>query len=111
MIQSNLFQIASEIEWQDLGNGIQRQIFGYDDRVMMVKVKFEQGAIGVLHQHHHSQISYVESGVFETTIGEQKKVLLKGDGFFAPSNEIHGVICIEPGILVDVFSPHREDFL
>lgn len=111
MIQSNTFQIAAETAWQDLGDGIQRQVFGYDDRVMMVKVKFEHGAVGVLHQHHHTQISYVESGVFETTIGEEKTVLKKGDGFFVPTNVIHGVICIEPGILVDVFSPHREDFL
>lgn len=111
MLQSNVFQIAAEIAWQDLGNGIQRQIFGYDDRVMMVKVKFEQDAVGVLHQHHHSQISYVESGVFETTVGDEKKILKKGDGFFAPTNVIHGVVCLEPGILVDVFSPHREDFL
>lgn len=111
MPQSNIFQIAAESEWQDLGDGIQRQVFGYDDRVMMVKVKFERDAVGVLHQHHHTQISYVESGVFETTIGEEKKVLKKGDGFFVPTNVIHGVICIEAGILVDVFSPHREDFL
>jgi quercetin dioxygenase-like cupin family protein len=111
MLESKIFQIAQEIKWEDLGNGIKRQIFGYDDRVMMVKVKFEQGAIGVLHQHHHTQITYVESGVFETTIGDEKTVLKKGDGFYAPSNVIHGVVCIEPGILVDTFSPHREDFL
>jgi quercetin dioxygenase-like cupin family protein len=111
MIQSEIFQIAAETAWQDLGDGIQRQILGYDDKVMMVKVKFEQGAVGVLHQHHHTQISYVESGVFETTIGEAKKVLKKGDGFIVPANAIHGVICIERGTLVDVFSPHREDFL
>lgn len=111
MLESKVFQIASEIEWQDLGNGIQRQLFGYDDRVMMVKVKFEQGAIGVLHQHHHTQITYVESGVFETTIGDEKTRLKQGDGFYAPSNVIHGVVCIEPGVLVDTFSPHREDFL
>ena len=111
MLQSNVFQIAAEIAWQDLGNGIQRQVFGYDDRVMMVKVKFELDAVGILHQHHHSQISYVESGAFETTVGGEKKILKKGDGFFAPANVIHGVVCLEPGILVDVFSPHREDFL
>jgi len=111
MIESNLFQIATEIEWQDLGNGIQRQVFGYDDRIMMVKVKFETGAIGVLHQHPHTQLSYVESGAFETSIGEEKKLLKKGDGFYAPSNIIHGVVCTQAGVLVDVFSPHRQDFI
>ena len=111
MIESNIFQLNAAIAWQDLGDGIQRQVFGYDDRIMMVKVKFEQGAIGILHQHPHTQITYVESGSFETTIGGDKKVLNQGDGFYAPSNVIHGVVCLEAGILVDTFSPHREDFL
>jgi quercetin dioxygenase-like cupin family protein len=111
MIQGNIFQVAAEMDWQDLGDGIQRQIFGFDDRIMMVKVKFEEGAIGVLHQHPHTQISYVESGVFETTIAGEQKSLKKGDGFYVPPNAVHGVVCLEAGILVDVFSPHREDFL
>lgn len=111
MLEDKLFQLESETAWQDLGEGIQRQIFGYDDRIMMVKVKFEQGAIGVLHQHPHTQISYIESGSFEATISGIQKILRKGDGFFVPPNEIHGVVCLEEGILVDVFSPHREDFL
>jgi quercetin dioxygenase-like cupin family protein len=111
MIESSVFQIEGESDWQDLGDGVQRKVFGYDNRVMMVKVKFERDAVGVLHHHPHTQLSYVESGVFETTIGEAKKVLKKGDGFYIPSNVTHGVICIEAGMLVDVFSPHREDFL
>lgn len=111
MIQSNIFQLEADLPWQDLGDGIQRQVFGYDDRIMMVKVKFEQGAIGVLHQHPHTQITYVESGSFETTIGDEKKILKQGDGFYAPSHVIHGVVCLQPGILIDTFSPHREDFL
>ena len=111
MIESSLYQIEGETDWQDLDDGVQRKIFGYDNRVMMVKVKFERDAVGILHNHPSTQISYVESGVFETTIGEEKKVLKKGDGFYIPSNVTHGVICIEAGMLVDVFSPHREDFL
>lgn len=111
MLQSKIFQIASETEWQDLGEGIQRQVYGYDDRIMMVKVKFEQGAVGVLHQHPHTQISYVESGVFRATIAGEEKVLQQGDGFYVPPDAVHGVVCRESGVLVDVFSPHREDFL
>jgi quercetin dioxygenase-like cupin family protein len=111
MIQNKIFQIAADTAWQDLGEGIQRQVFGYDDRLMMVKVKFEKGAVGVLHQHHHTQISYVESGVFEANIADEKKMLQQGDGFYVPPNAVHGVVCMEAGILVDVFSPHREDFL
>lgn len=111
MLQSDLFQTDSDIEWKDLGEGVQRKIFGYEDRVMMVKVKFEKGAIGSLHEHHHTQVSYFESGVFEVTISGQKKVLKGGDGFFVPPNAVHGVVCLEAGMIVDVFTPHRSDFL
>lgn len=111
MIQSNLFQIEKEIPWEKAGEGIERQVYGYDDQIMLVKAKFEAGAIGTLHQHPHVQVTYVESGVFEMTIGEEKKTIKKGDGYYVPSHVIHGCVCVEPGILIDVFSPHREDFL
>ena len=111
MIQSNEFQFEQNIPWEDVGNGITRQIFGYDDRVMLVKAKFETGGVGTLHQHPHSQATYVDSGVFEMTIGEVKKIIRKGDGYYVPPNVLHGCVCLEAGMLIDVFSPHREDFL
>jgi quercetin dioxygenase-like cupin family protein len=109
--QSKLFQIENEIPWQDLGSGVQRKLFGYDNNLMLVKVKFETGAIGTMHQHLHSQASYVESGVFELTIGNEKKTLQAGDGYYVPPHILHGAVCLEAGVLVDSFSPMREDFM
>lgn len=97
--------------WEDVGGGVSRQIFGYDEKIMMVKVKFEQGAIGYKHQHPHVQTSYVAAGKFELNIGDETKIIETGDGFYVEPNKIHGVVCLEPGILIDVFSPVREDFL
>jgi hypothetical protein len=37
--KSNTYQIASEIEWEQAGEGVVRQIMGYDENLMMVKVK------------------------------------------------------------------------
>ncbi|MEJ2902705.1 cupin domain-containing protein [Pedobacter panaciterrae] len=111
MIQSNLFQIENETSWEDLGNGIKRQVFGYDDRIMLVKAKFEVGAVGDLHEHHHTQVTYVDSGAFEMTIGEEVRIIRKGDGYYVPPHVIHGCVCLEAGMLIDAFTPHREDFL
>nr|WP_294895133.1 cupin domain-containing protein [uncultured Pedobacter sp.] len=111
MLQSDLYQIENEIPWEDLGNGIKRQIFGYDDHIMLVKAKFEAEAVGDLHEHHHSQVTYVESGVFEMKIGDEVKTIRKGDGYYVPPYAVHGCVCKEPGTLIDVFSPYREDFL
>jgi quercetin dioxygenase-like cupin family protein len=98
-------------DWEDLGNGVSRQFVGYNSQVMMVIVKFEKDAIGTLHQHFHSQITYVASGRFEVTVDDDIKILKKGDGFFAQPNIFHGVKCLEEGQLVDAFTPFREDFI
>lgn len=111
MIQSVLFQHEDQTEWENAGEGIQRQVFGYDDKLMLVKVKFETGAVGAAHNHPHSQASYVESGVFELTIGDAKKVLRKGDGYYVPPFVQHGAVCLEAGVLIDSFSPMRWDFV
>lgn len=111
MLQSQLFQIENEVPWEVADEGITRQVYGYDDKIMLVKAKFEAGATGALHQHYHSQVTYVESGVFEMTIGDEKRTIKKGDGYYVPPHVVHGCICKEPGVLIDVFSPYREDFL
>lgn len=100
-----------QLEWQTVGDGIRRKIMAYDTSLMLVKVDFEQAAVGALHKHVHVQITHIESGVFEVEIAGDKKVLKAGDGFHIPSNVEHGVVCLEKGVLIDVFSPMREDFV
>jgi quercetin dioxygenase-like cupin family protein len=109
--KSNLFFKEEETQWEVVSEGVQRQIVGYDERIMMVNVKFEKGAIGSLHHHHHTQVTHIAEGAFEVTIEEEKRILKKGDSFIIPSNKIHGVVCLEAGILIDIFSPIREDFI
>ncbi|MBK0379668.1 cupin domain-containing protein [Mucilaginibacter segetis] len=111
MIQSNLFQFEDNTSWQKVGEGVLRQVMGFDDKLMLVKVKFDKGATGILHSHAHAQVSYVESGVFEMTMGETIKIIRKGDGYYVPPFTIHGCVCLETGMLVDAFSPARWDFL
>ena len=101
----------ANIEWENVDKGMRRKIMAYDDKLMVVKVEFETGGIGTLHQHYHSQITHVESGVFEVEIGDEKKILKAGDAFYIPSNVMHGAVCLEAGVLIDVFSPMREDFI
>jgi len=63
---SDVFQVSNELKWEDIDPGVQRQMMGYDDQLMMVKVKFEKGAVGSLHSHYHSQASYIASIVVDT---------------------------------------------
>lgn len=109
--KNNAFCSSSELSFEDMGEGVKRQIMVYDDEIMMVKVIFEKGAIGNEHHHPHRQVCYVASGAFEVTINGVKEVLKGGDSFYAAPDVSHGVVCIESGTLIDVFNPMRKDFL
>ena len=94
-----------------VGEGLTRQLFGYDDSILMARVEFEVGAVGEVHAHSHSQVSYVESGEFDVYIDGVEKRLGPGDSFYIHPNLDHGAVCRKAGVLLDVFSPVREDFL
>ena len=49
--RSEVFQFEKELKWEHPAPGIRRQIMGYDGQLMMVKVKFDKGAVGTMHEH------------------------------------------------------------
>lgn len=92
-------------------SGITRQILGYDQTLMMVRVTFAAGAIGTLHAHPHRQVTYVERGTFDATVGGATAHVGPGDCFFIAPDTSHGVVALEEGALIDVFTPARLDLL
>jgi quercetin dioxygenase-like cupin family protein len=108
---SNAFVRSTTTAWQQTGEGVRRQILGHGPDLMMVRVDFEQGAVGTIHHHPHRQVSYVSAGSFEVTVNGERAVLETGDCFFVADDLPHGVVAREAGTLIDVFTPTREDFL
>ena len=108
---SNKYVLTDKMEWEELGGGVSRKMLGYDNQIMMVRVKFAEEAQGLPHQHFHTQTTYCVKGKFEFTIDGETKLVCAGDGVYIEPNLIHSAVCIEEGELIDVFSPVREDFL
>ncbi|MBC7000669.1 cupin domain-containing protein [Cytophaga sp. FL35] len=108
---SDKYMVSKEMDWEALGGGVSRKFLGYDNQIMMVRVKFEKGALGTPHQHFHTQATYVVSGKFEFEIDGVKKIVEAGDGVYIEPNLLHSAVCLEEGELIDTFSPVREDFL
>lgn len=109
--RSKSFVYEKEVAWEPAGEGVERQIMGYDGQVMLVKVKFETGAVGTPHEHYHTQTTYVASGKFEFTIGGETRIVEAGDGLYMEPDVLHGCKCLEAGVLIDCFAPMRESFL
>ena len=110
MIKSEAF-VSGKGNWETVGPGVTRKILGFDDALMLVCAKFESGAVGALHHHPHRQVTYVASGRFEVEIDGARKTLETGDSFFVAPDLVHGAVALEPGVLIDVFTPARQDFL
>lgn len=93
------------------GPGVTRRVLAYCDGVMCVENTFEKGAVGALHSHPHTQLTYVAEGAFSFTIDGQTKTVRKGDTLLKENGVVHGCTCLEAGVLVDIFTPMREDFV
>ena len=106
-----MFTFNSDAPFVELGGGLKRKILSHGEKMMAVEVHFEEGAIGSMHSHPHIQISYVLEGEFEATIGEETKKITKGDTYYTLPDVPHGVVCLKKGILLDIFTPERQDFL
>ena len=106
-----MFVKNSDIALTNLGGGVSRKILSYNKELMSVEVRFEKGAVGAMHTHPHVQISYVLEGKFEATIGDETKIISKGDTYITEPDVPHGVVCLEAGALLDIFTPMREDFI
>jgi len=110
-VKRPVFAFAANTDWEDVGEGVSRQILSHDEDMMVVRVEFSQGAEGPPHSHFHRQVTYVESGRFRVTIDGEVAELVKGDTFIVPAHVVHGAFAVEPGCLIDVFTPRRSDFL
>ena len=99
------FQVVST------GKGTTRQVLSESPDLMTVVFRFEEGSIGELHSHPHIQSTYVQKGHFKFFLGDKEVELFAGDSLIVPSNIVHGCKAIKAGVLIDTFTPRRDDFL
>lgn len=96
----------------ETGPDVTRQVLSDHPDLMVVAFTFAAaGAEGALHSHPHVQSTYVESGRFRFSMAGDSFEVGPGDSFVVPTNAVHGCVCLEPGRLVDCFTPRRDDFL
>ena len=96
---------------QAVAPGVVRRVLAYTDSAMCVENCFEQGAVGSLHSHPHTQITYVASGEFSFSIDGETRVVGAGDTLLKENGPVHGCTCLKKGILIDFFTPMREEFI
>jgi quercetin dioxygenase-like cupin family protein len=108
---ASMFVYGNERPVEDVGGGVTRKVLAHGGGLMQVEVAFAEGAVGALHSHPHEQLTYVLSGEFEFTIGDETRIVRAGDTLYKKPGVMHGCRCLKPGVLLDTFTPQRSDFL
>lgn len=109
--KGNNWCFHEETESVQASEGVERRVLAYCDELMCVENVFQAGAVGAMHHHPHTQITYVAAGRFRFTIGSETKEVKAGDTLLKQNDIVHGCECLEDGILIDFFTPMREDFV
>lgn len=94
-----------------IAEGIERQMI-WGERIMVCRLRFAPGVDTPVHSHPHEQITLVERGRALFTVDGQARTASAGDVLHFPSGVPHGARMLdEEVVLIDIFSPLREDFL
>lgn len=107
----NTILLANDAKTEVVGEGVSRRILSFNETIMGVEVHFDTASVGAVHSHPHTQLTYVLEGSFEFTVDGKIVPVSKGDSLIFESEVKHGVVCKEKGVLLDVFTPYREDFV
>ncbi|AKQ43135.2 hypothetical protein CP97_03805 [Aurantiacibacter atlanticus] len=105
------FFTADNCAMETLEPGIKRQILAYGPQLMLCRLWFDAGVAGSVHAHPHSQITFIEKGRFLVLIDGEEREMGPGCSWFIAAGLQHGMTCIEAGVISDIFTPMREDFL
>lgn len=95
--------------------GVSLDSFAVGEKSMVTKMNYVKGNFATTHQHPHEQCGYVISGEYRLKVETPEEginvLLHAGDSYAIPGNTPHSFEVLEGGEVVDVFTPHREDYL
>lgn len=101
----------SKIPVEQTAEGIERQMI-VGENMMMCRFRFAPFVVTDEHSHPHEQMTLVVQGTVKFTISGEEHILQAGDVLYFPPDNRHGATMLdEEVVLIDIFSPIREDFL
>ena len=91
--------------------GLTRKVLAYNDRLFLAEHRMEKGWVGSIHSHPHEQVVYVVRGHLKVTCQGKTFEIRTGDTFLVRGGVEHGASAVEESVVIDVFTPCREDYI
>jgi quercetin dioxygenase-like cupin family protein len=116
MTPPNALAVFQHLDWssiaiEQIADGVTRQIVS-GDRLMVCRLTLAARTVTAVHSHVHEQLTLVERGQVDFFVEGQRRTAKPGDVLLFPSGIQHGATMLEEEVvLIDIFSPPREEFL
>lgn len=94
--------------------GVNLDSLAVGEKSMVTKMNYVKGNYADRHTHPHEQCGYVVSGRHRLIVECNPRIdiiLNSGDSYAIPGNVPHSFEVLEDGEVIDVFTPHRMDYL
>ena len=104
------FITSNDQEQVEMWSKVHRRTMATTDEAMLCEFLLEAGAVVPPHQHMNDQVGYVVFGQIEMTIGDVTRICNPGDSYAIPGGIIHGAQAIVDSVVIDAFSPPRNDY-
>ena len=91
--------------------GLKRRVLAYNEKLFLAEHEMVKGWVGTLHSHPHDQIVYVVHGHLKVSCRREGFEIRTGDTFVVRGGVEHGASALEDSLVIDVFTPWREDYL
>jgi quercetin dioxygenase-like cupin family protein len=100
-----------EVPVEQIADGVERQMV-VGRHLMVCRLRLRPHVDTAIHAHPHEQVTLVEKGRVRFVIGDRTRVASAGDVLCFPPGIVHGATMLdEEVVLVDIFTPIREDFM
>jgi unsaturated pyranuronate lyase len=91
--------------------GLIRRVLAYNDKLFLAEHEMVRGWVGTVHSHPNDQIVYVVHGHLRVTCQGKTFDVRTGGTFVVRGGVEHGASAIEESLVIDVFTPCREDYI
>lgn len=106
-----MFTRWDERNYREMLPGVELKTLTYGKTMLLGEFRLKKGAAIPSHSHPHEQIGYLVSGRLRFNAEDETFEAGPGDGWCFAGNLEHGVEILEDSLVVEVFSPVREDYL
>lgn len=106
-----MFYRKEDAGYKLLAEGVRLKTLVHGEKTHLCEFRIAKGGRVPEHSHPHEQTGYLVSGRMKFMVGDESFEARPGDSWCLPGHVAHAAEVLEDSVMVEVFSPLREDYL